>query len=76
MKIVGKTTILGNIVPLELPVERRAEEGDVVLCEDQYYRVYDSGKKLSFWNVTQKWESEIKQYVPSGSAMDVAGRGW
>ena len=76
MKIVGKTTILGNIVPLELPIDKPAKPGDIVQCEDQYYRVYDSGKKLSFWNVTQKWESEIQQYVPGGSAMDVVGGGW
>ncbi len=76
MKIVGKTTQLGNIVPLELPVERRAEEGDIVQYDDQYYRVYDAGNRLAFWNVTQKWESEIQQYVPGGSAMDVVGGGW
>ncbi len=76
MKIVGKTTQLGNIVPLELPIDKPAKAGDIVQYDDQYYRVYNAGNRLAFWNVTQKWESEIQQYVPGGSAMDVVGGGW
>lgn len=73
--VVG-VSIGRKIVPLEIPVEKAFEVGDIVRAGTEYYRIYSDGNKRHFWNVTEKFNKAIEQAVSSASAMDVMGTGW
>lgn len=65
-----------EIIPLEIPVEKSLEIGDIVRAGTEYYRIYSDGNKRRFWNVTEKFNKAIEQAVPSAPAVDVMGTGW
>jgi hypothetical protein len=75
MKVVG-FWLEGRAIPLEKPMKTPAVPGDIVEEKGSYYRVFSDGRYYRYALVNQEWQAAIEQFIPSGSELDVKGRGW
>lgn len=64
MNIVGVTLNDGTMIPTAFAISGLPlQSGDIVRDGREAYRVYDDGQKLRLWNVTNKFNESVQEYM-------------